>query len=189
MRGAHIVVSDPEGDHWEGSVVDGANAPILKARNATLLPCDPELFKRSGVGGYMRRGWGSGWPMDQGAPRLFCPLALWLTPAHRLVHWCARLMPDPRRAEEAKDKGLPDLAGFLRLASDSAQASVLQAAVAATAQPVDARTLGKADAYGGWTVGGEARISPGLDGHYGFSLYGTMPGVRVAWAAISVTEG
>jgi hypothetical protein len=147
------------------------------------------LFKRSGVGGYMRRGWGAGWPLDHSAPRLFCPLSLWLTPTHRNVHWIARLLPDPRRAADAKATGLADLLGFLRVAADSTQSAVHHAAVAATAQPVDARTLGKTDARGGWTVGGDARISPALDGLYGFSLYGTMPGVRVAWAALSVTEG
>jgi hypothetical protein len=189
MRGAQVVVWDPEGDSEEGSVVDGANAPILKARGATLLPCDLELFKRSGIGGYMRRGWGSGWPLDHGTPRLFCPLTLWLTPAHRLVHWAARIVPDPRRLAEAMEKGLPDLLGFLRLAADSTQSTAHQAAVGAVAQPIDARQLGKADKHGGWTVGGDTRITPASEGHYGFSLYGTLPGVRIAWAAISAAEG
>lgn len=170
-------------------MVDGANAPVLKARGATLLPCDPELFKRSGIGGYMRRGWGSGWPLDHGAAKLFCPLSLWLTPAHRIVHWCARIVPDPRRLEEAKTNGLPDLLGFLRLAADSTQSTAHQAAVGAVASPIDARQLGKADKHGGWTVGGETRITPAVEGHFGFSLYGTLPGVRIAWAALSVVEG
>lgn len=188
MRGAHVVVWDPEGDFREGSVVDGANAPVLRARGATLLPCDPELFKRSGVGGYMRRGWGAGWPLDHGAARLVCPLTLWMGPSHRIVHWCARLEPDPKRAAEAREKGLGDLQGFLRLAADSTQSTAHQAAVGAVAQPVDGRQLGRADARGGWTVGGETRVTPSGEGHFGFALYGMLPGIRVAWAALSAVE-
>jgi hypothetical protein len=189
MKGSHVVVWDPEGDHWEGSVVDGANAPVLRARGAALLPCDPDLFRRSGVGGYMRRGWGAGWPLDHSPARLICPLTLWLTPVYRVLHWCARLLPDPRRIAEAQEKGLPDLMGFVRLAADSTQGQAHQAAVGAVAQPVDGARLGRADKRGGWIVGGETRISPASDGHFGFALYGTMPGARIAWAALSVVEG
>lgn len=187
MVANYVVVWDPEDVYWEGSIVDAAQALPLKARGVCLLPCDPKLFKRSGIGGYMRRGWGAGWPLDQTFPTLFCPLTIWASPTHRRIEWAARLLPIPSLVARAHEAGL-DLAGMIRLTNDSTQSAVSQAAMSPGAPPIDGRSLRRTDEHGGWTVGGSAAIHPVQDGHYGFALYGSLPGVRVAWAAITVLE-
>ena len=102
----------------------------------------------------------------------------------RRVQWCARLVPDTRAIANARE-GKP-FDGMLRLVGDSAghghHASLTQ-----DQKPVDMRALGALDARDGWTIRGAASLHPSVDGYYGFSLYGTAPGIRVAWAALSVT--
>jgi len=78
--------------------------------------------------------------------------------------------------------------GMIRLANDSSQATTHQAALSPGAPFTDARQLGRVDKHDGWTIGGTANIHPVQDGHYGFALFGSCPGLRVAWAAISVLE-
>lgn len=187
MGASHVVVWDPLNVFWEGSVINSSQAAPLRARGVCLLPCEPSLFTRSGVGGYMRRGWGAGWPLEHGHPTLFCPLTVYATPNHRRIHWMARLLPDPGVAQRARDVGL-EMSGMIRLTNDSRQASNYQAAMMPGAPPIDGRQLKRCDEWGGYNVEGHAQINPVQEGHYGFALYGSMPGVRVAWAAISVIE-
>lgn len=183
----YVVVWDPEDIFWEGSIVDQSQALSLKARGVCLLECQPKLFKRSGIGGYMRRGWGAGWPLEHGHPTLFCPLTIQAGPMHRSIRWAARLLPTPSKVSQARERGL-DLTGMIRLTNDSTQSTSNQAAMAPGSPFVDARALGRTDNFDGWTISGSATIHPVQDGHYGFALYGSCPSVRVAWAAISVLE-
>lgn len=73
-----IVVWDPKGDYWEGSLVDDATARIVQTRGGAVLPTTPEHFKRSGCGGFFKRAWGAGWPLDYAAPKLCCPMVLFV---------------------------------------------------------------------------------------------------------------
>jgi len=180
----HVVVWDPTGFFWEGSLIDATKARALEAQGGIALECRPELFKLAGVAGYHRRAWGAGWPLDFLAPRMSCPLTLYVLTQHRRLHWCARLVPETRSLAAARE-GKP-FDGMLRVVGDSAghghHASLTQ-----DSKPVDMRALGKLDVRDGWTIRGDAALHPSVDGYYGFGLYGTAPGVRVAWAALTVT--
>ena len=193
-----VVVYDETGDYLEGSVVDAARAHQLAARKVALLPFSPDLAKRSGVGGYMRRGWGAGYPLDPRLPRMSCPLAIYGAPGYEEVHWRARLVADDAFVEELRahfevpegqdaPAWLP-IEGLLRLAPDSSQATPLVAGAQRVASPVNVREMGRPDARGGWTVGGEVLVRFPQEGIYGFGLYGSAPGLRVAWAAMSLVE-
>lgn len=189
-----IVVEDPSGEWWEGALCDAPRARSLAGRGVVLLPVVPDFFRISGVGGYFRRSWGSGFPLSRTVPMFAAPcvVALDSTKVARVatgsivttseVHWRARLVPVGDAPES--------LAGTLRMASDSAQSLARFAPVVpGTSQIIDVAKLGKPDERGGWMVGGKMQTSAPSAGHYGFSLYGYAPGLAVAWVAVSVTLG
>jgi hypothetical protein len=191
----YIVVHDPEGEFWEGSLIDADRANQLQGRGAAVLPVMPELFKLSGVAGFSKRAWGAGWPLDYSAPRMCCPLTLYMPSAgdpitrersSNVVYWLARLVADPALDErvEAGDK----FEGTLRFTPDSGQVSSLHAGYTSKGTAVSIRELGRRDARGGWTVAGSGVVTPGAAGFYGFALYGTAPGFRVVWVAASLAE-
>lgn len=174
----HIVVHDPSGEFWDGGVVDSQRAEILGQRGAVCLPCDPALFRKTGVGGFMKRAWGAGWPLDAAAAESFCPITLWAEITHRRVHWAARLIPSPAAST-----------GFARLIGLPSHASGWSAVVQAEGGGlVKAETLGDPDEDGGWTVGGHGVVQLRGPGFYDFALYGMMPGVRCVWLAASLAQ-
>lgn len=176
-----VVVWDPAGKYWEGALVDAAKARVfaMPPHNVVMLPVIPDLFRASSVGGWSKRAWGAGVPLSTTAPRMAAPLTLWMDPKVRGMVWRARLVPDvgPRPARYG---------GVLRFAADSGQRMPFTAAFRElTDHPVALEKLGEPDAHGGWTVGGEGVVSAPSEGHYGFSLYASAPGLRVVWVAAS----
>lgn len=183
----HVVVWDPEGDYWEGGVVDFTLARRLRTRGVVTLPVVPDMFKWSGVGGWAKRAWGAGIPLDSHAPRLVGPLTLFCIPDVRGLTWAARLVPDVREDGGRVDKGRkPE--GMVRFSADSGQRVPIQSAYnEVDERAVLVRDFAEPDAHGGWTVGGAGHVSIGTEGHYGYALYATAPGLRVAWVAASTS--
>lgn len=182
-----IVVWDPEGKYWEGSLVSDATSDRIKGRGGATLPVDPALFQLSGVGGYFKRSWGAGWPCEHSIPKMFCPMTLFITPEHRILHWVARIVPDENHAHQAESKGI-DGPGTLTIMSYTARANTYTAPVTPETQVQQLRLLGATDKLGGWTVGGRAIANPSVEGNHAFALYGAAQGIRVAWAALSVVK-
>lgn len=180
-----IVVWDPSGDFWEGSVIPQEQASIIKSRGGAVLPCDTRFFRRAGVAGYMRRGWGAGWPLEHHNPMPFCPMTVFLTPQHKEVYWTARIVP----ADVGRVKETPGiLAGTIQLSPDSNQSPQFQTGMMPDSERISVRDLGAIDQYDGWTISGRARIMPTVENYFGFTLYGACPGIRVVWTAMSVLE-
>lgn len=182
----YIVVDDPNDEYRDGSIVSATLNHQISNRGAVTLPVDPEVLRRSGVGGYHRRTWGAGWPLDSMAPRMTCPLTLWATPEHNSLAWVARLSGGQELLALAVSG--ERLEGQLRLASDTT-GGAYQAGLHGLEKPVSMREIGPPDAQGGWTISGRASASIAVEGHYGFALYGVAPGFRVIWAAASLTKG
>lgn len=187
----HVVVWDPEGSYWEGAVVDGDKAGRLGQRGVVTLPCLPQLFEQSGVGGFSKRAWGAGLPLDSLAPRLVAPLAMFMPDTGQAVHptrglhWRARLVLDVREGVRPPTRPLFD--GVIRFTSDSSQRSNTKCTYQELSQRAfTARDLGPADAHEGWTVGGEGIVSAPGEGHYGFALWAGAPGLRVVWVAATL---
>lgn len=179
-----IVVEDPEREYAEGALVATTINHKLMSREACTLPVSIAFMRRGGVAGYMRRGYGAGaFLTDQ--PKMLSAFALFSTRGAHILHWRARLIP----TAETKTRILANqsLDGSIRVIADSSQGGHI-AGVAAASGSVQARQLGSLDGRGGWTVGGEAPTQFAIDGFYGLSIYGAMSGVRVAWAAASLTE-
>jgi hypothetical protein len=177
-----IVVDDPLGEFSEGSLIGAARRAQLSARGVCTLPVPVAMMRQSGVGGYFRRGWGSGYPLSPVLPKLHCPILLFIEPPSARatqvhLHWRARVV-SPADG--------PTPSGSLRIAVDTGQVNATHAHIS-RASAVDMGRLGPRDARGGWTVGGEELVNVPMRGHYGFGLYGAGPGMRVAWAAASVT--
>lgn len=186
-RAAHpewIVVDDPEREFSEGHVVNASVNHVLESRGGATLPVSPGLVRRGGVAGYMRRGFGAGLYLTE-QPKMLSCCALFSTKGALILHWRARLLPTPETKSKLVAGQLLD--GSLRMTSDSSQGGHV-ATVATHAAGVHARQLGSIDGRGGWTIGGEAPTQFAIDGFYGMALFGTIAGVRVAWAAASLTE-
>jgi hypothetical protein len=187
-----IVVEDPRQKWCEGSLVNSERRRQLSAKGILLLPVCPEMFRSSGVGGYFRRSWGSGYPLPGNVPMYVCPvtLAMDATRTQRLdvgvaqvmvrVHWVARIAP-----LEGSSAGR---LGQIRLASDSSQQLSRHApAVPNKSTVIDLGQLGEPDKRGGWTVHGSMLATPPMPGHYGFGLFGMGAGFAVRWIAASAT--
>jgi hypothetical protein len=174
-----VVVEDMSGEYWEGAVVDRQKAHVLEARGVAMLPCVPELFRMSSVAGYSKRAWGAGIAMRALVPEMIAPLTLYCVPSTRGVAWKARLVPDgPRRGQYE---------GFVRFSADSGQRSPMNGAYQELGdKPVFVRELASLDEEGGWVVGGKGLASFGVEGHYGFGIWGTAPGIRVVWVAATM---
>ncbi len=180
----YIVVEDPENQYFEGSLVEAQRAEQLQQRGVAVLPVVPDLFKKSGAGGFFKRAWGSGWPLDALYPKMTAQMALFCDPIYKQMNWRARLVASP----EFLAMDPVSRQGQLQLVADTSQRTPFNASCVPIDRPVVIRELGAPDARGGWVIGGRATIAVQTEGHYGFSLYGHAPGLRVLWAAVSVTQ-
>ncbi len=184
----HVVVWDPEGDYWEGAIVDSQKAVQLAGRGVASLPCVAEVFRFAGVSGFAKRAWGAGWPLDTVVPALVCPLSIYSPGQLPGLEWCARVVPtESGKANLAAGREVAQ--GVLRIAAGEHRG--LQRAVVAEhpARPnaVEIAKLGAPDEDGGWTIYGHALLQTPGEGYYGLSLYGFAPGLRVVWVAATLT--
>jgi len=188
MSQDRIVVWDPEGEYWQGGIVDAETAVPLAARGVCLLPVQRELLKAGAISGFFFRSWGAGWPLEGSVPRMCCPMTLRATPfdsakpdAPMRIYWAARLVPnDPH----------PHHVGTIRIASDTGQQGAFGCGLSVTDRTaVDlAKLPGHPDEWGGWTIGGDAMFGVASDITIGLGLYCSGPGLRVAWAAVSQSD-
>jgi len=185
MENTHVVVDDPEGIYYVGSLVDASRARQLSTRGVTVLPFAAPMMKLSGAGGYVLRSWGAGWPLDDLHPAMTSQLLLYVDPSCRVLHWRARVSP-AENAPWLTDGTVPQ--GSLRIAADSSQRAPNAARLVPQDSPVDVSRLGRPDSRGGWIVGGKASVACGVAGHLGLAIYGGAPGMRLLWAAVSTTE-
>ena len=183
MHQHNIVVEDPSGERLEGEIVNHQRSEQLATRGVTCLPVCPDLFDQSGVGGYMRRAWGPGWPLHAPSPRMNAPMTIFCTSRHTLLHWCARLTATDACARAAAAGMLPT--GQLRIATDPSQHLAHLSKLSPLAGPIEAGRLGPPDERGGWVVRGKTGLSVADEGHYGFAIYGHAPGLLVTWSAVS----
>lgn len=187
----HVVIWDPKDDFWEGALVDAMRVNELRGRGVQTLPCVPELFRIAGVGGFMKRAWGAGWPLESAVPQNVCPLTLHtLGDPYRVLHWTARLMPSAQALANVS-AGKAPAQGIMRITADAGRGTGHRGVVADDpvngGNAVDFSKLGKPDECGGWTVYGRAHLFASGEGYVGLSLYGFGPGMRIAWAAATVT--
>jgi hypothetical protein len=187
MSTHHVVVLDPRNEYWEGALVDVETAGALRARRVVTLPIEPELVRRSAIGGYFRRSWGSGWPIGTKVPKMHCPMVLFVAKGDGLrnLHWAARLVPEsPEIARLVGEGG--HLTGTLQLTGDSGQPAASSGGfLPGPGASVNAALIGPLDEDGGWTVYGTGLIEAPVDEIFSCALYGAVAGMRVAWAAIS----
>lgn len=182
-----VVIWDPSGKVPEGELVDFAAAEVIRQAGGCSLPTIVEHIGRSGIGGYAVRKYGAGWPLDGNQARLQCPLTL-LVPegSYRGLHWAIRLQAAEALVGRARE-GQPVTDGILRVVADNTQIYAQRGAATPLEAPITGAKLGPCDDHGGWTVTGRSTIGVPSAGHIGFGVYGMMPGLRVAWVAISLT--
>lgn len=178
MSDHYVLVHDPKGLLPDGDIFTDAQARAhpRKSEGLVFIPVDPMLYKQSGVGGYQKRVWGSGFELSDAMPKMHAPLMLFGTPEHKKLTWRARIV---------KKVPNPTMNGQLRIAGDRGQPTPHYAGVSQE-NAIMMSLLGAPNDGDGWIVGGEARVSITLEGHHGFALYGAGGGLRVAWAAASL---
>lgn len=176
----HVVVWDPKNDYWEGAIVDEEQVASLQSRGVATLPAAPEIFGQVGFAGFAKRSWGSGWPLDSNAPQQVCPLSIYYPgEPYRVLTWRARLIG-------TSGQGVP-----LRMCPGEGRGNCVRPVLQdfhGRKSAVDVARLGKPDAHGGWTVGGEVNFCVSQLGTYALALYGCAPGMRVAWVAATLTQ-
>lgn len=178
-----IVVDDPSGNWWEGSLVeDEARMRVLEGEGISLLPVMPMLMRQSGVGGFFKRAWGSGIDLSNQNPQVIAPMILYVDPLVTTINWLVRLMPDP------KIQGIRKFNGILRLMHDPGQPHAPIGGLSGARTKVELTELPAPDARGGWTIRGEYDIRPHAAGHIGLAIFGTAPGLRVIWSAVSASR-
>jgi hypothetical protein len=183
---SYIVVEDRTGEWWDGALVDDVRAKQLEARGVLLLPVIPDLFRKSGVGGYAKRSWGAGWLLDALSPRIICPMTMFCSQAYSTLNWIAKILPTDELVTRLKQASPEQLQGFVKICGDSGQAISYQAGIVPK-EDVLIKDLLKKDLTedGAFILRGTARLSLPADTHYGFGLYAMAPGIRVVWSAIS----
>jgi hypothetical protein len=182
MHEFYIVIEDPDGSYWEGSVIPGQLAKSLEARGVVSIPFEPSL-SHVGNGGFAKRSWGAGYPLDYATPRMVAPLTLYCNKSFLKLTWRARIMPEEQLIERVREGERLD--GMLRFASDTGAPTAQVATISSKENPLLIRQLPNLDDYDGWIIGGTAEVNVVQEGHYGFALYGMAPGVRVIWVAAS----
>lgn len=184
----HIVVYDPAGEYWEGALVEEKHAKMLRAeRGVATLPVQSEMFRKSGVGGFHKRSWGAGWPLDSQVHMTVAPLTLFITDECSRLYWAAHLFADEAMTALLKEGG--KLSGQLRFIPDVAQLNRNRLGYTDESIPFEAANFKPPpEEGGGWIVEGCARVSVPVQDYYGFALYGAVPGLRVAWCAATVTR-
>ncbi len=159
---------------------------MLEARGLVALPVDPELFLVSGVGGFYKRSYGSGWPLNASTPRFLCPALLYVTREHHKLSWAMRLVRDG--AADAREQYV----GLLRLTRDTAQIAGLAGGFSGNDPQnknlVDVSKLGAPDDEDGWTVRGDGTLMSSGEGLLALSVYGNAPGLAVQWLAVAVAR-
>jgi hypothetical protein len=188
MTQTHVIIQDPAREYWEGGLVEGEVALVLRARGVITLPIEPALLQKSALAGYYRRSWGSGWPLSLSIPRMHCPMVLYAapsdTPGQGRLNAVLRLVPDADAIRPVR-KGAR-LAGFLQLAAESGQPGSHSGGFQPDVDTrIDVQALGPLDADDGWTVYAGGQLNVPADGFFSCALYGAAAGLRVAWCAIS----
>jgi len=185
----HVIVWDPKNEFWEGGLIDEAALGHLKARDAVTLPIDPKDIELGGMTGYVKRGWGAGWPMDYSIPRMGCRMAIAAkSGSSQILHWVARAYPNNELREAAENNQMYRFDGSVQLVSDTSQVGAVGGTFITRSPAIKVRDLGSVDRYGGWTIRGQGEFGAMQDGVFGFALYGAIVGLRVAWCALSVTR-
>lgn len=167
--------SDVRSTFYEGELISGPMARSLRGEGVAVLPCDPDLVRRGGISGWSKRSFGAGYVYDSLMPRAGASVALMLAPDRTRICWAARLVPtDGLRGGQLYFAGDPTQfgAGLAGLAGGTA---------------VLIEHLDEPDAAGGWTIGGESRLTAiaGAAAPLGVTLYGTARGIAVRWLAAS----
>lgn len=182
MASKHIIVWDPRKKAWPGSLLTDNHARALEQQGVVSLPCDPRMFMVCGAGGFAKREWGAGWPLDSGSSRFHAPLTIFATPEHRRLYWAARLMPDSTEDWQKK------LSGKIQFATQVQQGTQVVANWSPDSPPTPPiESLGPPDAAGGWTLRGAGYVRVQHATMYGFAFYGVAAGARLIWAAASVS--
>lgn len=176
----HIVIDDPNGENYEGSLVDDLTAKILMGKDVVVLPIAEHLLLRTGIGGFFKRAWGSGIPMSSHAPSSIAPMTIFVDTEIDTINWAIRIVPD------VDMPNVKEFNGLLRLMIDSSQPN--GGSISHVREHFALNDLGAPDARGGWTLRGSYVVKAYGAGFMGLSVYGTAPGLRVLWSAITASR-
>jgi len=166
-----IVVHDPRREVPDGQIIRGElEVAKAKSHGLLLLPVDLD-HAADGLGGYFRRGWGTGWLMNRNSGERACPMALGADPEFGWIYWAAWVVSsggDPR--------------GSVRLASDTTVPGVMQAGIGAS----DAADLGGNPE--GFAIAGKCQLTAKQRGPIAVSLWGVAKHSLIVVSAVSTTR-
>ena len=172
----------------EGQIIDRNEFLRLQAAGVVMLPYAEPLAKLSGIGGYHRRAWGEGITLNGLAPRLVCPLTVFLTRQHNAkLSWVALAVPDEETMRDLQ-AGRRPYTGRAQLAGDPSQTIATKLVTGGDGGMVQFDGLGMPQYrkdLGGFLLRGDTEARVPMDGYYGLGIYGMARGLRVVWAAVA----
>lgn len=174
---SEMVLFDPQGTYWEGALVSGDVARVIRSNRGATIPIDTDLLNLNAVAGYYSRSFGGGIKPSTAVPARICPMLLYTVPPGTVLNWRLRL-----QAVEGEQP-----TGSLRIVTDSSQRNAYAGGLnAGEGSGVAFGQLGDPDQFGGWEVGNQMRISP-VEGYLSLMVYGAGTGVRISRATVSQT--
>lgn len=169
-----VIVHDSKNIYHDGAVVTPGDFEVMaRQRPMVSLPIDPARLRDTGAGAYVKRAWGSGWPVQQNIPSILASIVLHVPPEASRVEWVAHVV----RTSDAQPRGR------LRLSLDTTS----PVAGFPVTQIQDSRPLEECEPYeGGLLVRGVSRVNVPHPSLQPLALYGMGGGgLAVAWLAAS----
>src|SRR5216684_2422618 len=151
MSSYHLVLEDPTQEYWTGALVDDLRDWQLQSRGVITIPVVPDLFRKSGVGGFHQRFYGSGWDLNSSAPKMFSPMTMFCVQDLQVLNWRAKLIMD----ESFQHKEDTVLQGFILPASDTSQVNNNRLGIGVP-NAIQMRDLPLAELKQGLVIGGKA---------------------------------
>jgi len=176
-----IVLTDSSGKYKEGDVLDQVHARVAESKGTVVLPFRPEHARRNPVGGYFRRGFGTGIVPSSTSFDFVARGALFVTKVERQRVHCAFRLKHTGTAQF--------LRGEFRIAADTGTGQV-NAGTLGVNTPVRLveEVLGEPDADGGWTLKTSAPLTVAHEGLMTIGLYGAATGVSIEWVAFTQAD-
>jgi hypothetical protein len=161
----------------EGALIDMDRAPNSQLDGTIILPVNPDMIVRSGIGGYTKRSFGGGYPLPIGIPTHISPITIFVDSNASSIHWAIKLRKLTKNEPAT---------GRLQFTADTKQLCNSSAAITYNGSPATSlESLQEED--GSWLMRGEARLNiAAVPGYLGFGIYGSGQNIAVAWLAASI---
>lgn len=178
-----VVLHDPKNEYWLGAFVPSRYVPQLEDRGVVMIPVYEEHARGGGLSGYVHRAWGPGLSLNTVGASMVGSLSLFVEEELHTLNYVVALIPDASCKVQTAH-------GFLKLVPDASQRATIRCGFsnkAIQAEAINLNIENRTLEDGPIIIKGSSGINAANDGYLGLSFYGRCPGLRLLWAAVSLT--